>query len=395
MVQSNLTYDTDYNRRLKSILDEMDQKHWNNGSSQYHPSMLGFKLSNFHGDYSGEPSARMMVGGGSHGDQMFVPPGNSPAYPPYMMHSGLLVNSGGARIGIDGAVGGKYGFSDFVGDVAHVGKQVAPDLIRASLARGAGRKKGGASKVAQQIGNIAKTLAPFAPLLLAAGRPAPKSKADVVDALKDLGAKKSHSLKKLKELAMSGGYSFGDFVGDVAHVGKQVAPDLIRASLKKGGYSAKDFGRDLGKTALDVGKQLLVAKLQGGRKKKGGYSAKDFGRDLGKTALDVGKQLLVAKLQGGRKKKATGGINLKDVLDSSVPIVKSVSEMVKSADPAVKSQVEQVAKKVASKVKSAVGMGRGASARTAIVKKVMKDRGVSMIQASKIVKEEGLYKGKK
>jgi hypothetical protein len=360
MVQSNLTYDTDYNRRLKSILDEMDQKHWNNGSSQYHPSMLGFKLSNFHGDYSGEPSARMMVGGGSHGDQMFVPPGNSPAYPPYMMHSGLLVNSGGARIGIDGAVGGKYGFSDFVGDVAHVGKQVAPDLIRASLARGAGRKKGGASKVAQQIGNIAKTLAPFAPLLLAAGRPAPKSKADVVDALKDLGAKKSHSLKKLKELAMSGGYSFGDFVGDVAHVGKQVAPDLIRASLKKGGYSAKDFGRDLGKTALDVGKQLLVAKLQ-----------------------------------GGRKKKATGGINLKDVLDSSVPIVKSVSEMVKSADPAVKSQVEQVAKKVASKVKSAVGMGRGASARTAIVKKVMKDRGVSMIQASKIVKEEGLYKGKK
>ena len=35
--------------------------------------------------------------------------------------------------------------------------------------------------------------------------------------------------------------------------------------------------------------------------------------------------------------------------------------------------------------------GRGRSARAAIVKKVMADRGVSMIEASKIVKSEGLY----
>jgi hypothetical protein len=331
MPQANITYDSGYNRRLKSILDEMDAKHWNNGTSQYHPSMMGFKLSNFHGDYAGEPSARMMVGGGSHADQRFIHSGNSPAYPPYMMSSGMLVNSGGARIGVDGAVGG-YSFNDFIGDVAHVGKEVAPDLIRA-YAKGGRRKRKGGSAIGDQIASVAKTLAPFAPLLLGLGRPMPKSKQDVVDALKDLGAKKSHSLKKLKELAMSGGYSFNDFLGDVASVGKEVAPDLIRASMG-----------------------------------------------------------------AGRKKRASkkGGINLKDVIASAVP---SVANLVKSADPAVKDQVASVAKSLGkkalasavSKVKSAVGAGRGRGARTAIVKKVMKDRGVSMIEASKIVKSEGLY----
>jgi hypothetical protein len=334
MPQSNITYDTGYNRKLKSILDEMDAKHWNNGTSQYHPSMMGYKMSNFHGDYSGEPSARMMVGGGSHGDQKFIHSGNSPAYPPYMMSSGLLVNSGGARIGVDGAVGGRtYSLGDFGHDVAHVAKEVAPDVIRSMMKSGKGRKRKGGSKVGDQIASVAKTLAPFAPLLMGLGRPAPKSKQDVVDALKDLGAKKSHTLKKLKEIAMSGGakYSFGDFAHDVASIGKEVAPDLIRASLASG---------------------------------------------------------------AGRKKRASkqGGINLKDVIASAVP---TVSNLVKSADPAVKDQVVSVAKSVGkkalAKVKSAVGAGRGRSARTAIVKKVMKDRGVSMIEASKIVKAEGLY----
>jgi len=329
MPQTNIAYDTGYNRKLKSILDEMDAKHWNNGTSQYHPSMMGFKLSNFHGDYSGEPSAKMMVGGGSHGDQKLINPGNSPAYPPYMMSSGLLVNSGGARIGVDGAVGGRsYTLGDFGHDVAHVAKEVAPDVIRSMMKSGKGRKRKGGSKVGDQIASVAKTLLPFAPLLMGLGRPAPKSKMDVVNALKDLGAKKSHTLKKLKELAMSGGYSFGDFAHDVASVGKEVAPDLIRMAMTKG---------------------------------------------------------------AGRKKRAskTGGINLKDVLEN--PIVKQasskVADLVKSADPAL----TDGARKLVSKVKSAVGAGRGRSARTAIVKKIMKDRGVKMIEASKIVKAEGLY----
>jgi len=352
MPQTNITYDTGYNRKLKSILDEMDAKHWNNGTSQYHPSMMGFKLSNFHGDYAGEPSARMMVGGGSHSEQRFIHSGNSPAYPPYMMSSGMLVNSGGARIGVDGAVGG-YSLNDFGKDVGKTALDVGKQLLVAKLK--GGRKKKGGANVGEQIASVAKNLAPFAPLLLGLGRPAPKSKADVVDALKDLGAKKSHSLKKLKEIAMKGGkYGFSDFVGDVAHVGKAVAPDLIRASLAKG-----------------------AGRMKGGD-------------ELQSMLLQKGVDLLAKKLTGkGRKKKATkeGGINLKDVVDSAVP---SIANLVKSADPAVKNQVASVAKSVASKVKSAVGGGR--NKRAEIVKKVMKDRGVSMIQASSIVKKEGLYK---
>ena len=354
MPQATITYDTGYNRKLKSLLDEMDAKHWNNGTAQYHPSPLGFKLSNFHGDYSGEPSARMMVGGGSHGDQRFVSSGNSPAYPPYMMSSGLLVNSGGARIGVDGAVGGSilgdifpplkmlglgkkrggYSFNDFVGDLAHVGKEVAPDLIRA-YAKGSGRRRKGGSAIGDQIASVAKTLAPFAPLLLGLGRPAPRKKQDVVDALAHLGAKKSHSLKKLKEIAMKGGYSFDDFIGDVASVGKAVAPDLIR-SFALGAGTKKGMRR--------------------------------------KTA----------------RKAYEGGINLKDVLDSG-----TISNLVKSADPAITNQakdvIESVGKQALAKVKSAVGMGRGRSARTAIVKKVMAEKGLSMIEASKYVKAHKLY----
>jgi hypothetical protein len=38
------------------------------------------------------------------------------------------------------------------------------------------------------------------------------------------------------------------------------------------------------------------------------------------------------------------------------------------------------------------GSGDGRKARAEIVKKIMKERGVKMIEASKIVKAEGLYK---
>jgi len=315
MPQTNIAYDTPYNRKLASVLAEMDEKHWGRAGTAYHPSILGYKMSNFHGDYAGEPSAKMLVGGGSHGDQRMVHSGNSPAYPPYMMSSGMLVNSGGARIGVDGAVGGrKYTMGDFGHDVAHIAKEVGPDVIRAMIAsKGAGRKKKGGSKAGDEIASVAKTLLPFAPLLMGLGRPAPKSKSDVVDALASIGAKKSHSLKKLMELAKnSSGYSFNDFVGDASKV----------------------------KSAVGAG-----------RKKKG------------------------------------GSINLKDVLDSSMPVARQVADIVKSADPAL----TDGAKKLVAKVKSAVGAGRG-NARALIVKKIMKDRGVSMIQASSIVKKEGLYK---
>jgi hypothetical protein len=44
------------------------------------------------------------------------------------------------------------------------------------------------------------------------------------------------------------------------------------------------------------------------------------------------------------------------------------------------------------KVKRVVGENDGRRARAAIVKKVMSEKGLSMIEASKYVKEHGLYK---
>lgn len=189
MPQSNITYDVPYNQGLVRLLHEMDAKHWQKAGTAYAPSMLGFKLSNFHNDYTDEPSAKMMIGGGSHADQMFLAPGNSPAYPPYMMSSGMLVNSGGALAGIDGAVGG-YSFGKFLGDVADVGKHVAKevgpglakDAIKAYMApAGAGRKKraskkGGKMDLSKVI-EVAEKAQPLAEMVKSAVDKSPMAKA--------------------------------------------------------------------------------------------------------------------------------------------------------------------------------------------------------------------------
>jgi hypothetical protein len=249
------------------------------------------------------------------------------------MSSGLAVSSGGARglAGIDGAVGG-YSFNDFIGDVAHVGKEVAPDVIRSVLA--SGRKKKGGSAVGDQIASVFKSVAPFAPLLLGLGHPAPKKKADVVKALAHLGAKASHSLPKLADIAMKGGYSFNDFLGDVASVGKSVAPDLIRASLASG----------------------------------------------------AGKR---------KRKSKKGGLSLSDVLESAKP---AISKAVATAKPVAKKLAKNLGKQaidaLASKASSTLeGLGRkgGKAKRAEIVKKVMAEKGMKMIEASKYVKAHNLY----
>jgi len=325
---------------------------------------MGYKQSNFFNDYSQEPKLSEMIGGGSPYPQKFLLSGNSPSYPPVSMSSGLAVSSGGSRFsGIDGAVGG-YSFNDFIGDVAHVGKQVAPDLIRASLASGAGRKKKmggdvgsdivkglttagktilkfapflglgrkGGSAVGDQIGSVFKTLAPFAPLLMGLGHGEPTSKQDVVNALKHVGAKANHSLPKLAELALRGGYDISDFGNDVANVVSSI--------------------------------------------------------------IGLGRRHPSKATKGG-KRKAKGGISLSDVLESAKP---AISKAVGVAKPIAKKAlkdlankgVEALADKVKDVVASKVGSG-GRAKRAEIVKKVMAEKGMKMIEASKYVKAHNLY----
>jgi hypothetical protein len=321
MVQTAITYDSPYNRKLVSLLEHSQDKKFASAGNAYAPTPMGFKMSQFHNDYSGEPAK---VGGGSPFPQKFLLSGNSPAYPPHSLSSGLAVSSGGARMAsVDGAVGG-YSFNDFIGDVAHVGKEVAPDIIRGMAGLGRKRKAKGGSKVGDQIASVFKTVAPFAPLLLGLGHPAPKKKGDVVKALAHLGAKSSHSLPKLADIAMKGGYSFNDFIGDVAHVGKQVAPDLIRASMKA----------------------------------------------------------------AGKKKAAKGGFSLSDVLESAKP---AISKAVEKAKPVAKRLAKQAVDEGAKALKDKIGGAGGRAKRAAIVKKVMAEKGLKLIEASKYVKAHNLY----
>jgi hypothetical protein len=152
MPQANITYDVPYNKKLVSILDEMDEKHWKKAYPAYHPNPLGYRLGAFHGE---------MVGGGSS-PMKYNPSGNSPAYPPHNLSSGLAVHSGGARYaGLDGAVGGmrhpadRSVGGDWIDDAGRFISAISP---LAPLALGLGRKKRASKKGGLSFGDIGNAL---------------------------------------------------------------------------------------------------------------------------------------------------------------------------------------------------------------------------------------------
>ena len=272
MPQTNITYDTPYNKKLVERLKDLDEKKMFHSYDAYHPSPMGYRMGTFHGQYSEPP---VMKGGVA--PSKYILNGNSPAYPPMSMNAGIAVHSGGARgyAGMDGAVGCKFSFSDFTKGVADVGKAVAP----------------------------------FAHLLLAAGR-----------------------------------------------------------EEKKGGkFSLKGLNKGI-KSAVDIAK-------------------------TGKDAYD-----LYSSIAGAG---TSGGMSLKDVLESTKRIGRdAVGEVKKRGKAAGKDLIKQVGRaakkslaesvnKSAKDVVAATGGGR--AARAAIVKKVMAEKGLKLIEASKYVKQHGLY----
>ena len=318
MPQANITYDVPYNKMLVATLREMDEKHWRKAGDAYAPTMFSEKLGNFHG---------AKIGGGSHADQKYVHSGNGVGYPPINMNSGLAVSSGGQFAGIDGAVGGKYSVDKFVKDFGKIGKLVKPvakPLVKALTDKAVGKLTG------------------FGELMCGCGAPAPKKKMDVVDFLKPLGAKKSHSLNRLHELIapykMEGGkYSVDKFVRDFGKIGKLVKP-VAKPLLKA--LTDKAVGKITG-MGTDAEDEIELVRPVGG--KKGKYSVDKFVKDFNK----IGK------------------------------LVKPV------AKPIIKALTDKAVGKI-------TGLG-GRAKRAEIVKKVMAERGVKMIEASKIVKAEGLY----
>jgi hypothetical protein len=454
MPQTNITYDTPYNKKLVERLKDLDEKKMFHSYDAYHPSPMGYRMGTFHGQYSEPP---VMKGGVA--PSKYILNGNSPAYPPMSMNAGIAVHSGGARgyAGMDGAVGGKFSFSDFTKGVADVGKAVAPfaplllaagreekkggkfslkglnkglksavDIAKtgkdaydlyssiagagvSSNARKAGvkRVKGGAKGLPQVFQDLAKEVAPVAlHMLVGMGRPAKMG--DKVKAIADAACE------------MRGGSFWKDFgrgfkkgFTGAADVAKTIAPIAVPLMMAAGRHKyGKSFNMGKGlaaalkkeaKGGAIVGAYLgKDGQVHHGAAVGGKFSLKGLNKGL-KSAVDIAKTGkdaydLYSSIAGAG---TSGGMSLKDVLESTKRIGRdAVGEVKKRGKAAGKDLIKQVGRaakkslaesvnKSAKDVVAATGGGR--AARAAIVKKVMAEKGLKLIEASKYVKQHGLY----
>ena len=467
MPQANITYDTPYNRALASRVLAKEARHARGEESTVIPMRLG----SFH-----DPHSAPMVGGGAPAE--YITNGNSPAYPPLHMRSGMEVSSGGAYAGVDGAVGGGF-WKDFargftgVLDVATapltllapplgVGIGATSQAVKglAGSGRSGGAQSGGAMSGAgfwsdfgrgfkkgffgtakaltKPIELLAPELKPVTDITNALGELAGEGEGGafrdslrgVVGKAKKLSkhvapvaemifGKKSpflkqavgfaHELGRMLPADMRGGLGLKDLsraVNSVEGIAKQVAP-LLPFAMKylRGSGASKcsecmyhDAMMRLGKTMRGSGfwtDMLMVAptiaKLAGagasGGAQSGGFSLGDVGKYIkkGKQAVDVGKKGLAA-------------------VQDAVELVKGLKGGAQSGGAMVGNKKDKCGRSSGTRYYGAPceggaasggamsgGKKNGRAARAAIVKKVMADRGVKMIEASKIVKAEGLY----
>jgi hypothetical protein len=363
MPQTNITYDTRYNRDLVSRLKQLDDKWLNYNQYQYHPSPMGYRMSAFHGERSVEPAIERLYGGVA--PSKYILSGNSPAYPLINQRSGMEVSSGGALAGVDGAVGGSFWSS--VGDVAKsiaipVGTLAAKSYFGLGRGKRGGVKSGGAALMGGKWYDTLASVATHAlPLLLGLGRKA--TAADKRSAVE-------HGL-------MKGGFSVGDLGMSLKAAAKKLAPHAMKIMMEEGKKlygKGFNFGKFLSSAASGVGKAVLPIAQ--------------------KAATDYAVGKVKSALGSGRKKKAVGGLSLSDVLESAKSFG---SEVLKKGKDFAKTKAKEGVRTLADKgvaflQKKISGAGKGGrAARADIVKRVMKERGCSMINASKIVKAEGLY----
>jgi hypothetical protein len=224
MPQANITYDAPYNRKMVNFIEELDRKHWEKAYPAYHPNPMGYRLGTFHG----EPVSEVKVGGGSHPEK-YLRSGNSPAYPPFNMNSGMAVNSGGARYtGVDGAVGGTFNPFDMGYNFGY------NTLGPAIFGRGSGGSTYGqrlARRTRNTLKKVGQTLAPAVPFL----------KDEILPIVKNVGKKALE--KKLTEAlgagrkprkprAKKGGERSGgfDFLGAIKSIGHAVGEPIGQAT---------------------------------------------------------------------------------------------------------------------------------------------------------------------
>lgn len=297
MPQANITYNAPYNRALVDKIDEMEAKHFNIAGSAYYPSPMGFRLGSYHGE------APRMIGGGSH-SQMYISPGNSPAYPPFNMNAGMAVSSGGSHYsGIDGAVGGR--------------------------------------------------------------------RFNILRAVKSIGQKIGKPFEKVVGVnPFQAGYDLGYDVIGPALLGKKVNTSRSQAAGEK---VAEKAAEEAAMYALGLGRS-------GGRKKPNigkilGSIGKKALPAVGRIAEKVAEKAIVKQLGLGRCGGETSG-------GKTASLGQAFKLAVIHPDKLLKAKFGG---------ETSGGKKKKPNARAQIVKRIMKERGVKLIEASKIVKAEGLY----
>ena len=410
MPQANITYNTPYNRALVKTLSEMEQKNFHLNRYQYDPTPMGFRNADSFHDPEKVASVQQILTGGV-APAKFILNGTSSAYPPLNMNAGLAVSSGGGRnkyAGVGGAVGGSF-FSDALSVAKTVAPLVAP-LLKGGVPSG-GVMSGGVPSGGFNLGSLVKKASKGIKDASAIA----KTGKEAYDLYQQVMGGASAALKPadIKKLAafnrklMRGGSFLSDAFNVVKQLAPIVAPLIMGAGRSKmadkvlmvekamktlhGGSFWKDFGKGFVKGftgTLGVAKDLapIVLPFLGAGRKVGGAMVGAFLDADGKVQL--GSAVKKRKV-GGVK---SGGVSLKDAIDFTKTMgSKAVREVKKRGAKALKAVADDLKASVVREATRAVSRG-GRAARAAIVKKVMAERGVKMIRASQIVKEEGLYK---
>lgn len=222
-------------------------------------------------------------------------------------------------------------------------------------------------KVGNTFKSIGKAVAPVAvPVLKEVGKDLLKDA--IMGAVVGAGTKKGQVRKTARRAYERGGKR--------PNVNKEGEPKMCAFLAKECGATPTRAGRPKG------------AK---NKPKTGGYGASVDSAGILSVTPNPPPELQVVggKSNIGRKIKNTFK-KVGKFLAPAVPVLKEIGqEVYKEVKPIL---VEEGKKQLKEGIKGAISSGAGKkNARAEIVKKVMRERGVKMIEASKIVKAEGLY----
>ena len=212
-----------------------------------------------------------------------------------------------------------------------------------------GKKKYGVSRFVKDLGKISKAVG-LKQVLKPIAQAATKKAVEKIEGAGRRGRPMKSAVMSAEDLGMEGGkkkYGVSRFVKDLGKISKavglkQVTKPIAQAATKKAVEKIEGAGRR-GRPMKSAVMSAEDLGMEGGKKK---YGVSRFVKDLGKISKAVGLKQVLKPIAQAATKKAVGKIE---------------------------------------------GAGRGRSARAEIVKKVMADKGLSMIEASKYVKANNLY----